>query len=142
MASKDPNAAYVVDELIVPGWYAERIAFQKKLIAQLRHKKLLQTDAAYREEWERKRKDTKPLFYQNRSDPNRPIIVVGGGGMWFKDMQEKAERLREKPNPALDPENKRDPKVDVADALDRRLRADRGARTFHIKNNPVAEEKS
>ena len=135
--------AHVTPELIVPTWYAEKIAFQKKVIAKLKHRDMMAKNPAYRYEYEQKLKDTKPVFYMDRSTPHRPVLIVGGKGMWYQDMVEKAQRLKEKPNPANDPEmmSKRNVKEDMSVAIDRRQRNERGTRVFHISNNPLGGEK-
>jgi hypothetical protein len=110
------------------------------LIAKAKHEQLMRGDPAYREEHERKLRNTKPVYYLDTSSHRRPVLVVGGRGMWYEDMKEKAERLKEKPNPGQDPHfgMVRDVKADVSVAIDRRQRSDRGTRVFHIANNPLA----
>lgn len=127
---------HVVEDLLLPAWYADLIRRRKEEIRLL----ALSKDPAYIEERERSRRDTKPAYYADTSDKRRPILVWGGHGMWYEDAKEKAMRLREKPNPAMDPDHplyRRDAKADLADAVDRRLRSMAGIRTFHIKGNPL-----
>ena len=130
---------YIVDSLIVPTWVAEQITRGKRIIAKTVHEERLKTDPEYRAEWEAKLKNTKPMMYVDTSTDGRPVIIVGGRGMWYEDMKEKAKRLLEKPRPSADPEfgfEKRDIKADTAMAVDRKLRADKGVKVFHIANNP------
>lgn len=129
------------DILWVPNHIAERIQAQKKMLEYAKHRRRMETDAAYREEYEKTHKDTKPVFYMDTSTHGRPVMVVGGKGMWYLDMVELAQRLKEKPNPANEL-GKRDVKNDVATAVDRRLRQNTGTRTFHIKNNPCFTEEN
>ena len=135
-----PDAdTHVVDEVLVPSWYGDLIRRRKEEIRRL----ALARDPAYRDERERALRDTKPGYYADTSDKRRPIIVWSGHGMWYLDAKEKAMRLKEKPNPAQDPDQpyyRRDPKADISDSLDRRRRAGAGTRVFHISGNPLARE--
>ncbi|MCC6191384.1 MAG: hypothetical protein IT318_20365 [Anaerolineales bacterium] len=129
--------------LILPTWYVDVLRRRKAQIRAMAEQKRREADPAYQEERDRKLKDTKPVMYADTRDRHRPVLVVGGGGMWREDMKEKALRLLEKPNPARDPEmgmHGRNLREDVWTATDRRRRALRGARTFHIKNNPVSQK--
>lgn len=126
-----------VETLIVPTWYAEKIEANNRLIRQMK----LEKDPAYRAEQERLKHDTKPVYYMDTSDRHRPVMIVGGRGMWYEDMKDKAKRLKEKPDPKGDPQlPKRDPRADLSAAIDRRLRRQRGIKVIHIRNNPLAKE--
>lgn len=127
------------DTLWVPTHVADRINQQKRLIAYVKHRELMKKDAAYRESYEQKIRDTKPMMYVDTDTRNRPVIVVGGKGMWYHDMKDLAQRLKEKPDAAKELPQ-RDVKADVATAIDRRLRGSRGTTVFHIKNNPCRSE--
>ena len=129
------------DILWVPNHVAERINQQKRLRDYVRHNERMKKDPEYRAEYERKHKDTKPVFYMDTDTRNRPVMVVGGRGMWYKDLQELALRLKEKPDPAKELPRK-NVKADVAMAVDRRIRASRGTTVFHIKNNPCVKEEN
>ena len=135
------TTAHVVDQLIVPGWYADILARRKRETARLAEETRLAKDAGYQLEKERAKKDTKPAYYMNKEDRHRPIMVFGGGGMWHEDMKDKARRMRENYNPLADPDRPRhNPREDVHTALDRRMRRMTGVRVFHIANNPLAKE--
>lgn len=127
------------DILWVPNHVAERINQQKRLIAYVKHRERMKKDPEYRADYERRMRDTKPLMYMDTDTRNRPVIVVGGKGMWYNDMKDLAQRLKEKPDPAKELP-RRDVKADVATAIDRRLRGSRGTTVFHIKNNPCRSE--
>ena len=126
--------------LWVPNHVAERIGVQKRLIEYVKHRERMKKDPEYKADYERTHKDTKPVFFEDTDTRGRPVIVVGGRGMWYNDMKDLAQRLKEKPEPAKEIP-KRNVKADVAEALERRKRADRGTTVFHIKQNPLSEEK-
>lgn len=136
--ANDPNTKVAVGEILVPSWYADIISRRKQQIKQM----VQAADPNYQEEQERKRKDTKPAVFQDKSDPRRPVFIFGGKGMWYNDMREKALRLKEKPDPKDDPSRgqKRNPKEDLYVATDRAKRRQRGTRVFHMRNNPLAKE--
>ena len=134
---------YVVDNLIVPTWVAEQIQRGKRILAKTIHEQRLRDDEDYRASWEAKLKNTKPVMYVDQSTDGRPVIIVGGRGMWYEDMKEKAKRLLEKPAPGKDPafgHENRNVKADMAMAIDRRKRASVGLKVFHIANNPCYKE--
>lgn len=135
--SKDPNVPVAVNDILLPSWYADIMMRRKRQIQKMIEK----SQPGYQEEQDKRRKDTKPAVHVDLSDPHRPVIIFGGKGMWYEDMKEKVNRLREKPDPKLDPSRPRhNPKEDVAVALDRRKRRARGTSVFHIKNNPLSRE--
>ena len=141
--SKDDPGVWVQDKIWLPTWVAENLWEKRRQeVIQMAKQKRLEADPGYQYERERSRKDAKPLVFRDgRTDTHRPVIIVGGGGMWYEDMKDMARRAREKPNPKDDPYRvRRDPKVDVAESLDRRYRQSRGTRTFHIPNNPLVKE--
>ena len=127
--------------LWVPNHIAERIHAQKRLIEYVKHRERMKKDPAYRADYELKHKDTKPLYFEDTDTRGRPVIVVGGRSMWYNDMKDTAQRLKEKPDPAKEIPH-RDVKADVAAAIDRRLRGNTGTRTFHIKQNPCYKEEN
>lgn len=129
------------DFLWLPNHIAERIGAQKRLIEYVKHRERMKKDAGYREDYENAHKDTKPVFFEDTDTRNRPVIVVGGKGMWYKDMQDLAKRLKEKPDPAQELP-KRDVKADVAMAIERRKRADRGTTVFHMRGTPRSPEEN
>ena len=131
-----------VDQLWVPNHIAERIQTHKRMVALAKHRVLMERDPAYREDYERKQRDTKPIMYVDTTTRGRPVIIAGGRGMWYLDAKDLAQRLKEKPDPAKDPEvaGKRNFRADMSTAIDRRLRAMKNARTFHIKSNPCYKE--
>ena len=133
-------------EIIVPSWVAARLYEKRRReIEAMAQEARDRKDAGYVFEQERAKQDTKPLLYQDTSERHRPVLVVGGGGLWYQDAKEKALRLKEKPNPASDPDlgmTKRNVKEDLYVALDRHTRRAGGVRTFIMLNNPIAAEDS
>lgn len=124
----------------MPNRVAERINQQKRLHEYLLHRKLMETDPSYKEDYERKNQDTMPVMYVDDTTRGRPVIIVGGRGMWYKDMRDLALRLKEKPDPAKELSGQRNVKADTAAAIDRYKRRLVGTRSFHIKNNPCFRE--
>lgn len=104
------------------GLWLPMSVYQERIVA--RRKKEIEEMARHDPiEEERSKRDTKPLMYMDTSDPSRPVMVVGGGGMWYEDMKEKAKRLKEKSNPLTDPERpKSDPNEDLKLAVEKELR--------------------
>lgn len=140
-----PDSApdYAISSLLLPTWYADLLKRRGAETRKLAEQQRLKRDAGWLHENDKALKDTKPVAYADTTDRTRPIFIVGGRGMWREDMKEKVARLREKPNPALNPDigaHDRNVKEDVSIAVDRRLRAMKGHKTFHIKNNPVGRD--
>ena len=106
-------------------------------------KKKLERDSGYQYEKERGLKDTKPNFMLDRSEPGRVIITVGAGNVWREDLKDMGRRAKERPDPRKNPRLAKSLNQ-VQNDIDKKVfmgrRAQRGAFTVHIKNNPLAKE--
>ena len=104
----------------IPFFVPNHVAMARARVMALRMaaQELYRSDSGYREEIDRARKDTKPDFFVNRENPNRPVITVGAGVEWFEDMRDLSRRVAEKPDPAKDPKWKK--RYNVHNDLDRR----------------------